>query len=140
MFFYVFWGRFQCRNDFEKSVKVRRTEYSVFYQSQKCSNTTKLGFCKCRHYLTIKSIFLIFFVRLIWLCTHPNLKYERKLKIFKIFHKFRNFWVSNIPTLKFRDLWNILKIFCLRSYFKFGCVHSQIRRTKKIRKIDFMVN
>ena len=105
-----------------------------------CSNTTKMGFCKCRHLLTVKSIFLIFFMHLNWFGKHLNLKYERKLKFFKIFHKSRNFWVSNIPNLKFGDLWNILKIFCLRSYFKFECVHSQIRRTKKIRKIDFIVN
>ena len=85
-------------------------------------------------------IFLIFFMLLIWLCKHPNMKYERKLKIFKIFHKSRNFWVSNIPTLKFRDLWNILKIFCLRSYFIFRRLHSQTRSMKKIRKIDFIVN
>ena len=75
-----------------------------------------------------------------WLGKHLNLKYERKLKFFKIFHKSRNFWVSNISTLKFRDLWNILKIFSFRSYFKFRCLPNQLRCIKKIRKIDFTVN
>ena len=56
-----------------------------------CSNTTKMEFCKCRHLLTIKSIFLIFFMLLVWLCKRLNMKYERKQKIFKIFHKSRNF-------------------------------------------------
>ena len=69
-----------------------------------CSNTTKMGFCKCRHLLTVKSIFLIFFMHLNWLGKHLNLKYERKLKIFKIFHKSRNFRVEIFETQKFRDL------------------------------------
>ena len=56
--------------------------YCMFYvaAAQKCSNTTKMGFCKCRHLLTIKSIFLILFMLLVWLCKRPNLKYELKLK------------------------------------------------------------
>ena len=69
-----------------------------------CSNTTKMGFCKCRHLLTVKSIFLIFFMHLNWLGRHLNLKYERKLKIFKIFHKSRNFRVEIFETKKLRDL------------------------------------
>ena len=56
-----------------------------------CSNTTKMGFCKCRHLLTVKSIFLIFFMYLNWFGKHLNLKYERKLKFLKIFHKISKF-------------------------------------------------
>ena len=99
-----------------------------------------MGFCKCRHLLTVKSIFLIFFMHLNWFGKHLNLKYERKLKFFKIFHKSWNFWVSNIPTLKFRDLWNILKMFSFCLYFRFRCLPNQLRCIKKIRKIDFTGN
>ena len=38
---------------------------------------------------------------LIWLCKRQNMKYEQKLKIFKIFHKFRNFRVEKFETQKF---------------------------------------
>ena len=79
--------------------KATYEQFSVA-AAQKCSNTTKMGFCKCRHLLTIKSIFLIFFMLLVWLCKRPNLKYERKLKFLKIFHKSRNFRVGIFDTLK----------------------------------------
>ena len=69
-----------------------------------------------------------FFMHLNWFGKHLNLKYEWKLKIFKIFHK-------SPKIQKFQDLWNILKNFSFCSYFKFGCLHGQIRSIKKSERL-----
>ena len=48
--------------------------------AQKCSNTTKMGFCKCCHLLTIKSIFLIFLCFLFHYVSNQNRNMSEKLK------------------------------------------------------------
>ena len=102
--------------------------------AQKCSNTTKMGFCKCRHLLTIKSIFLIFFMLLVWLCKRPNLKYERKLKFLKIFHKSRNFRVGIFDTLKIPRFMKYFENFQFSLIFHIWALTQPNKKHKKNQK------